>query len=85
MAVATYVVVLVFVARGWQDAILARSRSALALFAGVATLQVVLGILTLLLHVPVILGAAHQGSALLLFTVSLYVVFVSRHTPVGER
>jgi len=85
LAIATYVVVLVFVARGWQDAILARYRSALALFAGVATLQVVLGILTLLLHVPVILGAAHQGSALLLFTVSLYVVFVSRHTPVGER
>jgi len=32
----------------------------------------------------VILGAAHQGSALLLFTVALYVVFVSRHTPAGE-
>jgi heme A synthase len=34
--------------------------------------------------VPVILGAAHQGCALALFTVALYVVFVSRHTAAGE-
>lgn len=84
LAIATFVLVLVFVARGWQDATLARYRRVLALFAGVASVQVVLGISTLLLHVPVILGAAHQGCALVLFTVALYLTFVSRHTAAGE-
>jgi len=36
-------------------------------------LQVTLGISTLLLHVPVPLGVAHQGGALLLLTVIIYV------------
>jgi cytochrome c oxidase assembly protein subunit 15 len=38
-----------------------------------AVLQVVLGISTLLLMVPLILAAAHQAVAVLLFTVALYV------------
>jgi len=36
-------------------------------------IQVSLGISTLLLHVPVSLAAAHQGGALLLFTIMLFV------------
>lgn len=39
----------------------------------VALLQVGLGISTLLLHVPVTLAATHQGVALLLFTIVVYV------------
>ncbi len=38
----------------------------------VAVLQVTLGISTLLLHVPVTLAAMHQGVALLLFTILLF-------------
>ena len=38
-------------------------------------LQVGLGIGTLLMHVPVVLAAAHQGGALLLFTVVLAFVY----------
>ena len=37
-----------------------------------ATLQVALGIATLLLVVPILLAAAHQAVAMLLFTVALY-------------
>ncbi|MCB1843493.1 MAG: COX15/CtaA family protein, partial [Halioglobus sp.] len=37
-----------------------------------ATLQLILGISTLLMMVPVVLGAAHQATAILLFTVALY-------------
>ncbi|WP_082990314.1 COX15/CtaA family protein [Woeseia oceani] len=37
-----------------------------------AILQVVLGISTLLLMVPIVLGAAHQAVAMLLFTIALY-------------
>ena len=38
-----------------------------------ATLQVTLGISTLLLHVPVALAATHQAGALLLLTAVLFV------------
>lgn len=41
-------------------------------------LQIGLGIVTLLLHVPVVLGAAHQGGALLLFTAALAFVYSLR-------
>lgn len=37
-----------------------------------AALQVVLGISTLLMMVPIVLGAAHQAVAMLLFTIALY-------------
>jgi cytochrome c oxidase assembly protein subunit 15 len=37
-----------------------------------ATLQVVLGISTLLLAVPIFLGAVHQAIAMLLFTIALF-------------
>ena len=40
--------------------------------------QVALGIATLLLAVPVVLGAAHQAVAMLLFTVALYLVHALR-------
>jgi cytochrome c oxidase assembly protein subunit 15 len=39
-------------------------------------LQVILGISTLLLHVPVALGTAHQGGAVLLLTAALFVSHV---------
>jgi len=41
-------------------------------------LQVALGISTLVLSVPIALGAAHQGGALLLFTSALYVLYTMR-------
>lgn len=51
-----------------------RLRIAIHLLLAVACLQVTLGISTLLLVVPTPLGAAHQGGALLLLTVSLFVL-----------
>jgi len=48
-------------------------RIGIHLLMAAAVLQVTLGISTLLLHVPVALAATHQGGALLLFTVALYV------------
>ena len=46
-------------------------RSATRIVAGVAAVQVCLGISTLLLYVPVGLGAAHQAGALALLTAAL--------------
>lgn len=48
-------------------------------------LQFFLGILTLLLHVPVFLGALHQAMALVLFALSLRVVFELKLKPVMRR
>jgi heme a synthase len=41
---------------------------------GTAALQIMLGIATLLMAVPVFLGAAHQATAMLLFTAALYLL-----------
>ena len=51
-----------------------RARPAANALLHTASLQVVLGISTLLLGVPVLLAAAHQAIAMLLFTVALYLV-----------
>ena len=50
-----------------------RIRWAINIFLLVMLIQVTLGISTLLLKVPVVLAAAHQGGALVLFTVALFV------------
>jgi cytochrome c oxidase assembly protein subunit 15 len=44
-------------------------------------LQVILGISTLLLHVPVALGTAHQGGAVLLLTAALFLSHVQLRQP----
>ena len=51
-----------------------RTRPALTAMLHTALMQVILGISTLLLMVPVALGAAHQAVAMLLFTITLYVL-----------
>ncbi|MAT95071.1 MAG: heme A synthase [Halioglobus sp.] len=54
----------------------AASRRAALLLALALNVQVVLGISTLLLQVPVALATAHQGGALLLLTAALYAAHV---------
>ena len=46
-----------------------------------ALLQVILGISTLLLAVPTLLAVSHQGVALLLFTIALYITHSLRKIP----
>ncbi len=55
-----------------------RARPAVNALLYTSALQVVLGVSTLLMAVPVLLGAAHQGVAMLLFTVMLYLVHALR-------
>lgn len=64
-----------WIARPWiarPTALAARARIAVHLLPIAALLQVALGIATLLLFVPVALGAAHQAGALVVFTFALY-------------
>jgi cytochrome c oxidase assembly protein subunit 15 len=74
LAMTTLIVVIGFWSKARKADLPARSRPAVNALLHTAVLQVVLGITTLLLSVPVLLGATHQGVAMLLFTVSLYIL-----------
>jgi cytochrome c oxidase assembly protein subunit 15 len=72
LALTTLTVIIVYWWRARRSGLPGRARPAVHLLLAVAVVQVLLGIKTLLLVVPVPLGAAHQAVAMLLFTVALY-------------
>ena len=78
LAITTFVLIAVFWSRARNADLPARARTAANALLHTAILQVVLGITTLLMAVPVILGATHQAVAMLLFTVALYLVHALR-------
>ena len=71
--------------RGREAGLTRRTRRAVSLLMLLATLQVVLGISTLLMVVPVPLASTHQACALILFAVSIWVVYETRAQPAGGR
>lgn len=73
LATFTFLVILIFwkVSRSWR--LPQSARLGLHLLVVVAILQVILGISTLLLYVPMALASAHQAGAMILLTVSLLV------------
>jgi len=62
----------------WRRVVSGRARLGALLLVLAVWLQVLLGIGTLLLHVPVALAAAHQGGAVLLLTAALFLGHVYR-------
>jgi cytochrome c oxidase assembly protein subunit 15 len=78
LALATFVVIAVYWFTARHADLPRRARPAVHALVHTAVLQVALGIATLLLAVPVFLGAAHQAVAMLLFTVALYLVHALR-------
>lgn len=72
LAYAVLIVVAVYAWFGLREKTSGHTRWGFALLPVTALAQAILGISTLLLSVPVSLGAAHQGGALVLFTVALY-------------
>lgn len=74
LAVATFCLVVLFWFGARRVELPARARRGINAVLHTAALQVALGISTLLLAVPVSLGAAHQAIALLLLTACLFVV-----------
>ena len=72
LAITTLVLIVVYWFRARRADLPPRSRRAANALLHTGVLQVVLGISTLLLAVPVWLAATHQGVAMLLFTVALY-------------
>jgi cytochrome c oxidase assembly protein subunit 15 len=81
LALTTFTAILLYWWRARRAGLPGRVRSAVHLLLGVAVVQVLLGIKTLLLVVPVPLGAAHQAVAMVLFTVALYLCHGLRGQP----
>ncbi len=78
LAITTFVIVVIYWFRVRKADLPKRARPAVNALLHTVALQVLLGITTLLLAVPVVLGAAHQAVAMLLFTVVLYLVHALR-------
>lgn len=78
LAITTFVLIVGFWFGSRKAGLPARARPAANALLHTAILQVALGITTLLMAVPVILGATHQAVAMLLFTVALYLVHALR-------
>lgn len=78
LAITTLVLIVVFWLRIRRTALPRRAGKAVNALLHTGVLQVLLGITTLLLVVPIPLAAAHQAVAMLLFTVSLFTVHALR-------
>ena len=74
LAISTFLVIIGFWVKARKADLPARSRPAVNALLHTAIFQVALGISTLLMSVPIFLGALHQAVAMLLFTVSLYIL-----------
>ncbi len=72
LAITTFVLIIVYWLRARKSDLPERARRGANALLHTAVLQVVLGISTLLLAVPVVLAVSHQAVAVLLLTVALY-------------
>jgi heme a synthase len=72
LAIVTLTAVVVLWAASLRSALPQRARLALHMLLAVAVLQVMLGMATLILAVPIPLAAAHQAGAVLLLTVAVF-------------
>jgi cytochrome c oxidase assembly protein subunit 15 len=84
LAITTFVCTVLYWWSARKAALPARARKASNALLHTAVLQVALGIATLLLAVPIALGAAHQAVAMLLFTAAIYLTFSLRPGQAGE-
>jgi len=78
-----YVVTVVIVYWWWknkEDSMELRRR-VINLLLSVLFIQVILGIYTLLAHVPVWMGVAHQAMAFVLFATGIYHYYIYQSTP----
>lgn len=76
-----FVLLNAFALVAWRNATGGRGRLGAILLALALWVQVLLGISTLLLHVPVALATAHQGGAVLLLTATLFLCHVHLRQP----
>ena len=80
LAILTFLLIVIYWWRMPREELPARARKGVNALLHTGVLQVVLGITTLLLVVPIPLAAAHQGVAMLLFTVGLFLCHALRRS-----
>ena len=89
LAISTFLACIAFWIGIRRHVLAGRASTALAALLVAVTLQVALGILTLLTHAQIALAASHQASAMLLLTAALYLVHTLRgddaHAPAAPR
>ena len=73
-----FVLIHLFAWRLWRTGLGGRERLAAVFLLAALWLQVILGISTLLLHVPISLAAAHQGGAVVLLSATIYAAHLLR-------
>ncbi len=78
LAITTFVLIVTYWIKLRKTDLSPRIRRGVNALLHTAVLQVVLGISTLLLVVPIVLAASHQAVAMLLFTVALYLCHALR-------
>ncbi len=78
LAITTFVLIVTYWMKLRNTDLSPRIRRGVNALLHTAVLQVVLGIATLLLVVPIVLAASHQAVAMLLFTVALYLCHALR-------
>ena len=81
LAISTFAIILLYCWRARHAALPLRAAKASNALLHTAILQVALGISTLVLKVPALLAATHQGVALLLFTIALLLLHGLRKVP----
>jgi cytochrome c oxidase assembly protein subunit 15 len=78
LAVGTVVLILLTAWKAWRYSPNGHTRKIALFFAGTALAQATLGIVTLLYHVPVSLGIIHQGGAVVLLSLGLYLHYLGK-------
>jgi heme a synthase len=77
LALSTWLMTMGLIRQAWLLNLQSSTRRTLAAIGGLVTLQVLLGIATLLLQVPLLLGVLHQATAVLLFSATLWLWFLT--------
>lgn len=85
LAFATFALVVVLWLRQWRRSLEPGVRLAFHLLLAMTLVQVALGIATLMLHVPVVLGTLHQGGAVLLLAAVLYADYRVSRQPAEDE
>ena len=74
LAITVFILIVLFWLALLRTDLHSRARLAMHLLLAAVVLQLILGISTLLLIVPATLGVAHQAGALILFTISIWIL-----------
>ncbi|MBL0941309.1 MAG: COX15/CtaA family protein [Alphaproteobacteria bacterium] len=77
LAISTWLMTMGLMWRAWLLNLQSSTRKCIVIIGGLVTLQLGLGIATVLLQVPLLLGLLHQATAVLLFSAAWWLLFLT--------